>query len=626
LTDKPLQLAWLPEHLNWNAQLDRARQMEPARAIKELVVLANHRVDFIQTARLDRALLRIPSAERVSASSATPIRLAVLGSSTLSHLIPAVRIGALRRGIHVDIYEAPYGMYRQELADRTSGLHDFKPDVVLLALDAYHLNGREGATWEEGLRAMEDCWSMTKRSLGAVVVQQTVLPVFHTLLGNNEHRHARSAQSSVWRLNHQLRDLADAQGVHLLAVDTLAAADGVNAWHDEALWHRSKQEIHPRVSHIYGDHVGRLLAAIRGRSRKCLVLDLDNTLWGGVIGDDGLAGIAIGQGSAVGEAHLSFQRYVRALAGRGVVLAVCSKNDEATALEAFDKHPEMLLGLQDIACFVANWDDKASNLRRIAQRLNIGVDSLVFADDNPFERNLVRQELPEVAVPELPEDPAGFAACIAAAGYFESLSVTTEDEARTAQYKANAEREQLRESVTDMGAYLASLKMELQYKRFDRIGLPRIVQLINKTNQFNLTTRRYTEPEVESLLIDASVLHLQFRLLDRFGDNGIIAVVIGRLNEGREMLLDTWLMSCRVLGRHVEAATLNVLAARARQMGASALVGVFRPSAKNGMVKDHYLKLGFEPADAVDGETTWRLSLTTYDFIETPITLVEGAE
>ncbi len=626
MTDKPLQLAWLPEHLNWNAQLDRARQMEPARAIKELVVLANHRVDFIQTARLDRALLRIPSAERVSASSATPIRLAVLGSSTLSHLIPAVRIGALRRGIHVDIYEAPYGMYRQELADRTSGLHDFKPDVVLLALDAYHLNGREGATWEEGLRAMEDCWSMTKRSLGAVVVQQTVLPVFHTLLGNNEHRHARSAQSSVWRLNHQLRDLADAQGVHLLAVDTLAAADGVNAWHDEALWHRSKQEIHPRVSHIYGDHVGRLLAAIRGRSRKCLVLDLDNTLWGGVIGDDGLAGIAIGQGSAVGEAHLSFQRYVRALAGRGVVLAVCSKNDEATALEAFDKHPEMLLGLQDIACFVANWDDKASNLRRIAQRLNIGVDSLVFADDNPFERNLVRQELPEVAVPELPEDPAGFAACIAAAGYFESLSVTTEDEARTAQYKANAEREQLRESVTDMGAYLASLKMELQYKRFDRIGLPRIVQLINKTNQFNLTTRRYTEPEVESLLIDASVLHLQFRLLDRFGDNGIIAVVIGRLNEGREMLLDTWLMSCRVLGRHVEAATLNVLAARARQMGASALVGVFRPSAKNGMVKDHYLKLGFEPADAVDGETTWRLSLTTYDFIETPITLVEGAE
>jgi FkbH-like protein len=599
--------------------------LEPALAIKEFVALANSRIDFIQTARLDRALLRIAFPQRTSTSS-TPIRLAVLGSSTLSHLMPAIRIGALRRGIHVDIYEAPYGMYRQELADPTSGLHKFKPDVVLLALDAYHLASTDGATEEGALRAMEDCWSMSKRSLGAVVVQQTVLPVFQSLLGNNEHRHSRSSQSLVWKLNQQLRDLADTRGVHLLAVDTVAAVDGVNEWHDEALWHRSKQEIHPRVSHIYGDHVGRLLSAIRGRSRKCLVLDLDNTLWGGVIGDDGLAGIAIGQGSAVGEAHLAFQRYVLALARRGVVLAVCSKNDEATALEAFEKHPEMLLRRQDIVCFVANWDDKASNLRHIAHRLNIGIDSLVFADDNPFERNLIRQELPEVAVPELPDDPAGFAACIAAAGYFEALNVTDEDEERTAQYKANADREQLRESVTDMRAYLSSLKMELQYQRFDRIGLPRIVQLINKTNQFNLTTRRYTELEVERLLTDESVLHLQFRLLDRFGDNGIIALVIGRFNERREMVIDTWLMSCRVLGRQVESATLNVVVARARQMGARGLVGVFKPSAKNGMVKDHYPTLGFEPADHDDGQTTWRLSLETYEFTDIPITLVEGAE
>ncbi len=625
LTDSSIQLAWLPENPDWAARLDRARQLEPAAAIKEFVSLANCRIDFIQTARLDRALLKIPQHVRASASSASPIRLAVLGSSTLSHLIPGIRVGALRRGIDVYIYEAPYGMYRQELADPTAGVHAFKPDVVLLAFDAYHLAGAEGATAEESLRAMEDSWRITKSSLGCIVLQQTVLPLFQSLLGNNEHRHSRSAQSLVWKVNQQLRSLADSHGVHLISVDTFAAAAGVTTWHDEALWHRSKQEIHPRVAHLYGDHVGRLLAAIRGRSRKCLVLDLDNTLWGGVIGDDGVAGIAIGQGSAVGEAHLAFQRYAMELARRGVILAVCSKNDEANALEAFDKHPDMLLRRRDIACFVANWGDKATNLRHIAQRLNIGIDSLVFADDNPFERNLIRQELPEVAVPELPEDPAGFAACVAAAGYFEALGVTDEDEERTAQYRANAEREQLRESVTDMTAYLSSLRMELQYKPFDRIGLPRIVQLINKTNQFNLTTRRYTEPEVERLLTDDAALHLQFRLLDRFGDNGVIALVIGRLNGQREMVLDTWLMSCRVLGRQVESATLNVVAARAREAGARVLVGIFKPSAKNGMVKDHYAKLGFEPAADGDGDTTWRLSLEKYEFTATSMTLVEGS-
>ena len=406
----------------------------------------------------------------------------------------------------------------------------------------------------------------------------------------------------------------------------MAARDGISEWHDEALWHRSKQEIHPRVSHVYGDHVARLLAAIRGRSFKCLVLDLDNTLWGGVIGDDGLAGIVIGQGSAVGEAHLSFQRYALELSRRGVILAVCSKNDESTALEVFDRHPEMLLCRKDIACFIANWDDKATNLRRIAERLNIGTNSLVFADDNPFERNLIRQELPEVAVPELPEDPSFYAACIAAAGYFESLSITTEDEERSQQYQANAQREQLREAVTDMEAYLAGLRMELRCSPFDQVGLPRIVQLINKTNQFNLTTRRYTEAEIQGLLRDGATLHLQLRLVDRFGDNGIIALIIGKLAADKSLLLDTWLMSCRVLGRQVESATLNVIVDRARQMGAGALVGHYRPTAKNAMVKEHYAKLGFELSSDIDGETTWRLDLDRFSATKVAMRIVEGSQ
>jgi FkbH-like protein len=326
----------------------------------------------------------------------------------------------------------------------------------------------------------------------------------------------------------------------------------------------------------------------------------------------------------VGEAHLAFQRYALELSRRGVLLAVCSKNDEANALDVFDRHPEMLLRRKHISCFVANWEDKASNLRQIARQLKIGTDSLVFVDDNPFERNLVRQELPEIAVPELPEDPAGFAACLAAAGYFEGLSITNEDQERVNQYRANAEREQLRESTTDMAGYLQSLRMELHSSPFDAIGLQRIVQLINKTNQFNLLTRRYTDTEVQAVMADRAAIHLQFRLQDRFGDNGVIAIVIGKLDAEQKLVIDTWLMSCRVLGRQVEVATLNVVAKRATEMGATALIGSFRPTSKNEMVKDHYPKLGFDELEKQDGETSWILSLDRFQAAPVSMTIFEG--
>jgi FkbH-like protein len=624
LSESSIHLAWLPPKADWAAALEGARKSAPEEALRAFLGLANCRLDFAQTTRLDRAVQQTPDAARKKVLSGRPLRLALLGSCTLTHLIPGIRVGGLRRGLWVEIYEAPYGMYRQELQDPSSGLHAFKPDVVLLSLDAQHLVGAADASVDEAFGTIKDCWSLAKQSLGCTILQQTVLPVFHPLLGNNEHRHIHSPATRVRVLNEQIRQAADAQGVEILALDAFACVDGIAEWHDEALWHRSKQEIHPRVSHVFGDQVGRLLAAIRGRSSKCLVLDLDNTLWGGVIGDDGMAGIALGQGNAVGEAHLAFQRYALELSRRGVILAVCSKNDEANALEPFERHPEMLLRKQDIACFVANWDDKATNLRRIAQRLNIGLDSLVFADDNPFERDLIRQELPEVGVPELPEDPAGYAACIAAAGYFESLAITTEDQERTSQYRANAEREQLRESVTDMAAYLGGLRMELRCAPFDEIGLPRIVQLINKTNQFNLTTRRYTQPEVSAVMADSRALHLQLRLLDRFGDNGIIALIIGRLNTQQELEIDTWLMSCRVLGRQVEAATLNVIGRRARQMGAKALLGSYIPSAKNAMVKEHYPKLGFTLLRTENEQTSWRLPLEGFEEAPVLMNIVEG--
>ena len=375
---------------------------------------------------------------------------------------------------------------------------------------------------------------------------------------------------------------------------------------------------------MYGELVARLLAAKQGRSAKCLVLDLDNTLWGGVVGDDGLEGLVIGQGSALGEAFVAFQEYARELARRGVILAVCSKNDEANAVEPFDKHPEMVLKRHDIASFVANWNDKASNLRAITDELNIGIDSLVFVDDNPFERTLVRRELPMVAVPEVGDDPATFAQTLADAGYFEALAVTEEDRARGEQYQGNRQRERLKASTTDLDSYLRSLEMELIWRRFDKVGLQRTVQLINKTNQFNLTTRRYTEEDVLAVMEDSRAFGLQLRLVDRFGDNGIIAIVIGKMNGTEDLAIDTWLMSCRVLGRQVEPTTLNLIAETAKRLGARRLIGEYLPTKKNGMVKDHYAKLGFTVAETgEDGSSRAVLDLPTFAPASTFITVTE---
>jgi FkbH-like protein len=417
--------------------------------------------------------------------------------------------------------------------------------------------------------------------------------------------------------------LADAEAVDILALDAVAATDGIAAWHDPALWHRAKQEVHPSAAPCYGDHVARLLAAGLGRSSKALVLDLDNTLWGGVIGDDGLEGIKLGQGSALGEAFVAFQRYARDLSRRGIILAVCSKNDMANAVEPFEKHPEMVLKRSDIACFVANWTDKAANIRDIAAQLNIGLDSLVFADDNPAERAIVRRELPMVAVPELPEDPTLWPATLAAAGYFESLRLTKEDLERSGQYQANLQRSSLMASATDLEGYLRSLEMRAIWQRFDRVGQARIVQLINKTNQFNLTTRRVTDEDVAALIEDERALTLQIRLIDSFGDNGIIAIVIGLFQPGtRDIRIDTWLMSCRVLGRRMEETTLNLIVQQARTLGCERLIGVYRPTAKNAMVRDHYPRLGFAPIGIPDGDGVAEYVLALDGWTELPTTIV----
>jgi FkbH-like protein len=618
------ELSWLPNDPDWDRRLQALSADGAEERWRTLLRLANSRIDFVQTGKLDRAAQRQAKEGIPQSVTLRRIKLALLGSSTLRHLIPGIRVAGLRHGFWVEVFEGDYGQYFQELTNKHSPLHEFYPDTVCFAFDAAHLyslgNGDAGAT----VAHLRDIWSATKAAFGCRIIQQTGLMTFPDLVGSNEHRLPDSPQACISTLNTAIQPAADASGVDLLAVDKYSALDGVRVWHDPMLWNSSKQEVHPAVSHKYGEYVMRIAGAQYGRSRKCLVVDLDNTLWGGVIGDDGLQGIRIGQGSAMGEAYLAFQRYVLRLKDRGVVLAVCSKNDEANAYLPFDEHPEMLLKRTDIACFVANWGDKAANLRAIAKTLNLGVESLVFVDDNPFERNLIREQLPEVAVPEMPEDPALYAGVLADAGYFEAVHVTQEDRQRATQYHTNLEREAFRETVTDMSSYLEGLRMELLVQPFDDGNLQRIVQLINKTNQFNLTTRRYSEAEVRAIMSDPRALTWQFRLKDRFGDNGIIAVIFGKLNSGRELELESWLMSCRVLGRKVEDACMNVVAGGASAIGATRIVGEYRPTAKNAMVRDLYAQFGFRTASADgDGNTKWVLDLNEYSSRETFVSISE---
>jgi FkbH-like protein len=628
------QLRWLPPPADWRQKL-KALTGAGDDIWAQAVALANTRIDFIRTNALDDMVRRQYGEAAPSGTGTKPVRLAILGSSTLAHLHAGIRVAGLRRNIHVATYENNYGQYMQELMDNSSELHAFKPNAVLFAFDSYHLaqglhaalNAQDAeAALDDVCAGIERCWTLAREAFACPVMHQTAINPFAALLGNNEHRLPGSRANFIARLNERLRPMADAAGVELVALDDAAARDGLSTWHDAALWHRSKQEVTPALSPTYGEMVGRLLGARQGRSYKCLVLDLDNTLWGGVIGDDGLDGIVLGQGSALGEGFSAVQEYAKDLARRGIILAVSSKNDEANALEPFEKHPEMVLRRTDIASFRANWDDKAANIRAVAAELNIGLDALVFLDDNPFERNLVREQLPMVAVPEVPDDdPALVPAVLADAGYFESLRVTDEDRERTAQYQENRARDQLKATATDLDGYLRALDMKMVWNRFDSVGQQRVVQLINKTNQFNLTTRRHDDADVSAIMADPKSFGLQIRLLDRFGDNGIIAIVIGRMLDDEAVTIDTWLMSCRVLGRQVEPTTLNLVAAQAQALGAKRLIGEYIPTKKNGMVRDHYAKLGFEVVTRhEDGGTIAVLDLQDFTPAPTFIHVTEG--
>ena len=613
------ELQWLPRAPEDFSEKVKSLASAPSPVGRELQALAAYALDLNQLTRLAKAIGKART-EGKDLAPLVPFKLAVLSNSTIDLIVPALIASAARRGIDLEVVQPSYDQVAQEALTPDSTVNKSKPDAVLFALDYRALPLKlslgdpdaASATVQGVVGYLQALRDGIKANCNAVCIFQTIAPPVEALFGSLDRALPGTLRSLIDSINRELAEYVFGSGDVLFDVAGLAETVGLANWHDTILWNMAKFSFSDELVPLYADHVARKVAALRGKSGKVLVLDLDNTVWGGVIGDDGLEGIKIAQGDARGEAHLAVQRLALDLRQRGIVLAVSSKNTDEVAREPFDKHPEMLLKLDHIAVFQANWNDKATNIQAIAEELSLGLDSLVFLDDNPAERGLVRKLLPQVNVPELPEDPAYYTRTLTAGGYFEAVAFANEDLKRAGFYQDNAKRANLQKQVGGVDAYLASLDMTITFQPFDATGRARIVQLINKSNQYNLTTRRYTDPEIEAAEIDPEVFTLQVRLSDIFGDNGMISVVI--LRPGLECAeagvwdIDTWLMSCRVLGRKVEHMVLREILEHARAAGIHKLTGTYKPTDRNKLVVEHYAKLGFtRTSEDPTGLTRWEL-------------------
>jgi FkbH-like protein len=543
-------------------------------------------------------------------NSSRVVRLAILGGPTTIQLRQLIELFLAGEGLAAEVYEAEYGLFRQEILTPGSGLDNFGPEVVFVAtgardvtrlppIDADPDTVRQMAETE--LADWMQLWETAQSRWNATLIQNNFDPPPERILGHYALRHPAARENYLARLNLMLAESAPSYVV-LHDLNGLAAEAGAASWYDPRFYHEFKMPCGAECLPGYAYSVVSLLRSMLGRSKKVLALDLDNTLWGGVVGDLGPGGIKFGQGSGEGEAFLAFQKYAKELSQRGIVLAVCSKNDPEKAREPFEKRADMVLRLSDISAFVANWNNKADNLRAIADRLELGLDSMVFVDDNPAERALA----PQVAVPDLPEDPSGYIAALARHRYFETTSFTREDSARARYYSDNSRRKELAAGAPDLESFLTSLHMKMKVEPINDLNIERSTQLVNKSNQFNLTTRRYTLAEVRGLVDSSECQTRTFSLRDELGDNGLISVILLR-KQGDALAIDTWVMSCRVLQRGVEQFARNELVDLCRAAGCVRLLGTYIPTAKNSLVVDHYAKLGFSPAGSDGAETFWEL-------------------
>lgn len=539
---------------------------------------------------------------KADGSELKPVRLALLGDCATQHLAKALRGTGYVHGYNIAMFDADYNQISAQVLDASSELYAHSPDFTLIFMCAEKLYDSWCDTPEEQraqfaettLGLIVSYWNAMQSHTKSRIIQYNFIEHEDNIFGSFGARTKASFRYQLKKLNLLLGDAAAEHGVYIADIDAIAHDRGRSNVIDDKLYYIAKMPFSTDFLPYAAECVFKIFDAVSGRFKKCCVLDLDNTLWGGVIGDDGLDGIEIGE-LGRGHAFTDLQKWLKELKKRGILLAVCSKNNEDAAKEPFLKHPEMVLRLEDFSIFVANWQDKASNIRTIQQVLNIGMDSLVFIDDNPFERNTVRSLIPDITVPELPEDPAEYLEFLKQQNLFETASYSVEDAGRTDQYRAEAGRVMSQASFGSFDEYLQSLDMVAEAKPFDEFHFPRIAQLTQRSNQFNLRTVRYSEDEIAAIAASDSHITLYFTLKDKFGDNGLISVVILDKCAESTLFVSEWLMSCRVLKRGMEEFIINTIVETARKNGYKTVIGEYIKTAKNAMVADIYERLGFTP-------------------------------
>lgn len=535
-------------------------------------------------------------------------RVAILGNCSTQHLATALKGFGYKENYNLNIFDSDYNQIDSQIMDDESELYKHNPEFVLIYMATEKLyeqfcdmNLESRAEFADLiLQKISNYWETLNSKIKTNIIQFNFIEIDDRIFGNYANKTPNSFIYQLRKLNFNLMELsANTKNAFIVDLSTIQNCYGREKIYDDKLYYIAKMPLSTNILPEIAKQVIDVIKTLHGKLKKCVILDLDNTLWGGVIGDDGLKSIQIGE-LGLGHAFSEFQMWLKELKNRGILLAICSKNNEDTAKEPFEKHPEMVLRLDDISMFVANWENKASNIKNIQATLNIGMDSMVFIDDNPFERNLVRGMIPDITVPELPEDPALYLSYLKSLNLFETASYSENDKDRTKQYQAQAQRVTLQNSFENFEEYLKSLEMVATVHEFEDFEIPRISQLTQRSNQFNLRTIRYTEAEIEEICKDDKYITLSFSLKDKFGDYGLISVIIMEKMDEKTLFLNTWLMSCRVLKRGMEEFIINKVIETAKEKRFEKVIGEYIKTPKNSMVENIYSKLGF--TDLGDGK------------------------
>lgn len=542
------------------------------------------------------------------------MKVSLLGDTATQLLATAIRGIGVDRGYQIDLFEAEYNQVERQVMDPTSDLykHDAKYTVVFQSthklLEQYSL--MDAADWTTLADRRLNFVRTLCAQVGGKIIYMNYPEIEDTVFGSYANRVDGSFSYQVRKLNYELMRLAEQiPNLYICDIAGLQNKFGRNWMFDSSVYVSTEMVLSIDALPYVASRVMDIICAMEGRFKKCLILDLDNTIWGGVVGDDGWENVQVGHGLGIGKAFTEFQQWIKKLKNRGIIICICSKNDEDKAKEPFEKNPEMVLHLDDISVFVANWENKADNIRTIQQILNIGFDSMVFLDDNPAERAIVRENVPMVTVPELPEDPGDYLEYLYSLNLFETASYSSADKNRTKQYQVEAQRVVEAKKFTNEADFLRSLEMVSAVEGFTKFNTPRVAQLSQRSNQFNLRTIRYTEDQISSMEQSDQYKTFSFTLEDKFGDNGLICVVILELIDAETAFVDTWFMSCRVLKRGMENFTLNTIVDWCSSNGIKTIIGEYIPTLKNGMVKEHYPNLGFSASDV---ENRWVLDVEQY--------------